>query len=81
MTNFSTSIWSGALQDETREAIRLWTLAPIEALHFKHPDRGYAVASPEEQSHSRLTLHCKQSGHREHFEDANALLQAGWALD
>jgi hypothetical protein len=81
MSIFSTSIWSDALQEETREAIHLWTLAPAEALHFKHPDRGYAFASPDEQSQGRLTLHCKQSDHYDHFEDANALLQAGWALD
>ena len=81
MTSFSTSTWSDALQHETREAILEWTLAPIEPLHFKHPDRGFAYASPGEPSHGRLTLHCKQSCHVYQFDDANALLQAGWAID
>jgi hypothetical protein len=81
MTSFSTSIWSDALQHETREAILEWTLAPIAPLHFKHPDCGFAYASPVEQSHGYLTLHCKQSGHVYQFDDANALLQAGWAID
>jgi len=81
MTSFSTSTWSDALQHETREAIFEWTLAPIEPLHFKHPDCGFAYASPGEQSHGRLTLHGKPSGHLYQFDDANALLQAGWALD
>jgi hypothetical protein len=50
-------------------------------LHFKHPTLGGAYAALGDLCNDRLVLHSKSDLAAQPFEDVEALLQAGWALD
>lgn len=81
MTNHPTSSWSDSLQQQTREAIEQIPVTPDRNLHFKHATQGYAYATVDDLCHDRLVLHCKEGGDQHRFDDVEALLRAGWAVD
>ena len=81
MTTHPTSHWSESLQQQTREAIAQLPVTPDGHLHLKHPTLGYARATLDELSHDRLLLRSKTESDEHRFDDVEALLQAGWAVD
>ncbi|ABM36713.1 hypothetical protein [Polaromonas naphthalenivorans] len=81
MTNHATSPWSDSLRQQTRDAIEEMPITPDGRLHFKHATRGYAFAALEDLFNSRLLLRSKTGGGDWLFEDVEALLEAGWAVD
>ena len=81
MTNHPASPWSASLQQQTRHAIEEMPLTPDGRLHFKHATLGYASTALENLFNSRLLLRSKTGGGDWLFEDVEALLQAGWAVD
>ena len=78
---YPTSSWSQSLQQQTREAIEQTLVTPDGRLHFKHPTLGYANATLDDLSHDRLLLRSKTGSDEYRFDDVEALLQAGWAVD
>lgn len=81
MNSHPTSSWSESLQQQTRQAIEDIPLTPDGLLHFKHAGQGYAYATLDDLCQDRLVLHARDGGDARHFEDVEALLDAGWALD
>lgn len=80
-TSSPTSPWSENLQQQTRQVIKETPITPDGRLHFKHSALEFAYAKVDELSHSRLCLYRKPGGEQFWFDDVDALLQAGWALD
>lgn len=81
MTNHPTSSWSDSLQQQTREAIEQMPVTADGNLHFKHGTQGSAYATVDDLCQSRLVLHAKSGGDEHRFDDVEALLRAGWAVD
>ena len=81
MTNHITSDWSESLQQQTREAIEQLQVMPDGRLHFKHPTRGYASITLDELMNDRLILRSRTRSDIYRFDDVEALLQSGWAVD
>ena len=81
MNNHPTSSWSESLQQQTRNAIEQLPMTRDGNLHFKHPTLGAAYATLSDLCNDRLVLHSKSDLAAQPFEDVEALLQAGWALD
>ena len=81
MTTYPKSSWSESLQQQTREAIAQIPVTPDGCLHFKHPTLGFAHATLDDLSHDRLLLRSKTGSDEQRFDDVEALLQAGWAVD
>ena len=81
MTSQPASIWSERLQQKTRDAIAQLPVTADGCLHFKHPTLGYARANYADLCDDRLALLSNNGGDAYRFADAEALLQAGWALD
>ena len=81
MTTYPTSSWSESLKQQTRQAIEQMLVTPNGRLHFKHPTLGYAHATLDDLSHDRLLLRSKTGSDKQRFDDVEALLQAGWAVD
>lgn len=50
-------------------------------LHFKNRDSRYALMTTEDMLQDRLSLVDKTSGDQSEFQDVDALLLAGWAID
>jgi hypothetical protein len=74
------SNWSEELQQQTRDAIAQLPVTADGCLHFKHVTLGYAYATYEDLCDNRLMI-ANKGGNVYHFDDADALLKAGWALD
>ena len=81
MTTHPTSNWSENLQQQTRQAIAQLPVTPDGHLHFKHPTLGYAHATLDYLMHGQLLLRSKTGSDEYRFDDVEALLQAGWAID
>ena len=81
MTTHRFSSWSENLQQQTRETIAQLLVTPDGQLHFKHPTLGYAQATLNDLMHERLLLRSKTGSDEYQFDDVEALLQAGWAVD
>ena len=81
MTNHPTASWSDSLQQQTRAAIEQIPVTPDGNLHFKHATQGYAYATVDDLCQDRLVLHAKSGGDEHRFDDVEALLRAGWAVD
>ena len=81
MTSHPTSSWSESLQQQTREAIGQMPVTLDGRLDFKHPMLGYALATVDDLCHDRLVLRSREGGDEHRFDDVEALLQAGWAVD
>ena len=81
MNKHPTSSWSQSLQQQTRNAIEQLPMTRDGHLHFKHPTLGYAYARLGDLCNDRLVLHSKSGLAEQLFDDVDALLQAGWALD
>ena len=75
------SPWSEKLQQQTRDAIEQLPVTADGHLHFKHPTLGAAYATLSDLCNDRLVLHSKSDLAVPLFDDVDALLQAGWALD
>lgn len=76
-----TSGWSRSLQQQTRLGLELAPVTPDGRLHFKHPTKGYAYLKLEELNDTHIVLYTKPEGEQLRFDDTDALLAAGWALD
>ena len=81
MTRQHFSQWSETLQQQTRDAIAQLPVTPDGKLHFKHPTLGGACATLRDLCDDRLLLKSKTGGDEHRFDDVDALLQAGWAID
>jgi hypothetical protein len=81
MTTSQASSWSESLQQQTRHAIEQIPVTSDGCLHFKHLTLGYAYATLDDLIHERLVLRSKIGGDERRFYEADALLQAGWAVD
>jgi hypothetical protein len=81
MTSHPTTNWSDGLQQQTRDAIAQLPVTPDGQLHFKHATLGYAYATYDDLCHDRLALHAKTGDAEHRFDDVDALLRAGWAID
>ncbi len=81
MTSHPTSNWSEELQQRTRDAIEQLPVTADGGLHFKHVTLGYAYATYENLCDDRLVLLANKGDYAYHFDDVDALLQAGWAID
>lgn len=75
------SPWSKDLQCETRKAIADASITNDSCLHFKHPTQGFSYVKVEDLCHSRLLMFRKPNVEKLWFDDVDALLQAGWAID
>ncbi len=73
--------WSEALQAQTRDALEKVPLTPDGMLHFKHGALGFASADLGDLMHDRLLLSTRTGHGKYAFPDADALIEAGWALD
>jgi len=81
MTSHAASPWSASLQQQTRDIVAEMPITRDCRLHFKHTTLGYASAALEDVFNERLLLRAKTSADEWLFEDVEALLQAGWAVD
>ena len=81
MTTPEASNWSVGLQLQTRHAIEQIPVTSDGCLNFKHPTLGYAYATLDDLIHERLVLRSKTGSDEHRFDQADALLQAGWAVD
>jgi hypothetical protein len=81
MTNHADSPWSDSLQQQTRDILAEMPITRDCRLHFKHATLGYASAALEDVFNDRLLLRAKTGAGDWLFEDVEALLQAGWAVD
>lgn len=81
MNKNTPSSWSESLQQQTRNAIARLPITRDGNLHFKHPTLGGAFATLDDLCDDRLVLRAKPGAKVLQFEDVDALLQAGWALD
>jgi hypothetical protein len=79
--NMQTSPWSDSLQAQTREAIDDMRGAPDGLLHFKHKTLGYGTMNLVDLVSKTLILQPKGVTTSLRFVDAQALLDAGWAID
>ena len=73
--------WSQILQEQTREAVDEMRVAPDGMLHFKHKALGYGTISKESLASESLVLCSKNADTDIRFDDVQALLDAGWAID
>lgn len=81
MTSHAASPWSDSLQQQTRDILAEMSITHDGRLHFKHATLGYASAALEDVFNDRLLLRSKTDAGDWLFEDVEALLQAGWAVD
>jgi hypothetical protein len=81
MTKSAAAPWSDDLQQQTRDAIEEMPITPDGRLHFKHATLGYASVTLDELMNGRLILRSRTPSALYRFEDVEALLQAGWAVD
>lgn len=81
MPSHAASPWSDSLQQQTRDIIAEMPITRDGRLHFKHATLGYASAAMEDVFNNRLLLRAKTGANEYLFEDVEALLQAGWAVD
>ena len=81
MTRHTASPWSDSLQQQTRDTLAEMPITRDCRLHFKHATLGYASAALEDVFNDRLLLRAKTSADEWLFEDVEALLEAGWAVD
>lgn len=81
MNKHTTSSWSESLQQQTRNAVEQLPMTRDGHLHFKHSTLGGAFATLDDLRNDRLVLHSKSGLAKQLFDDVDALLQAGWALD
>ncbi len=81
MKNPPPASWSESLQQKTRAAIEQISVTLDGNLHFKHATQGYAYATIDDLCQSRLVLHGKEGNDQHRFDDIEALLRAGWAVD
>ena len=81
MTNLQSNVWSETLQQQTRDTIEQMPVTQDGRLHFKHPTLGFAYATLDDLMQERLQLHAKTGSEAYRYEQVEALLQAGWALD
>jgi hypothetical protein len=74
--------WSQDLQSQTRDAVAKVLVNPFdEKLHFKNRDSRYAFMTAEDLLQDKLSLVDKVSGEKSEFQDVDALLLGGWAID
>jgi hypothetical protein len=76
-----TNIWSEGLQEQTRDAISEMRINPDGKLHFKNHGKGGAFITAQDLMRGKLSLTDKENGQVSKFADADALLDAGWAID
>ena len=81
MTSHAASPWSASLQQQTRDILAEMPITRDCHLHFKHATLGYASAALGDVFNDRLLLRSKIGADEWLFEDVEALLQAGWAVD
>ena len=81
MPNQTPSSWSESLQQQTRNVIEQQPITHDGHLYFKHPKLGTAYAEVGELSDCRLMLHSRAGLANQLFEDVEALLREGWAVD
>ena len=81
MNKHPISSWSESLQQQTRNAIEQLPMTRDGHLHFKHLTLGGAFATLDDLCNDRLVLHSKSGLASQTFDDVDALLQAGWAMD
>ena len=81
MNKNTPSSWSESLQQQTRNAIEQLPITHDGNLHFKHPTLGGAFATLRDLCDDRLVLRSKSGADDVQFDDVDALLQAGWAID
>lgn len=75
------SPWSASLQQQTRDAIDEMRVAPDGALHLKHNALGYGSITMESLASKSFVLRSKKIDTDIRFDDVQALLDAGWAID
>lgn len=80
-TSSTTSPWSESLKQETRDTFKEMPVTADGRLHLKHPTEGYAYVKVEDLDKSSILIYRKPDGEMLGFDDLEALLQAGWALD
>lgn len=81
MTTHANASWSEGLQQQTRDAIEQPPMTPDGDIHFKHHTLGGAYATLGDLCNKRLVLRSKAGAEVQQFDDVEALLQAGWAVD
>jgi hypothetical protein len=81
MMTSNLSPWSASLQEQTREAIDEMRVAPDGMLHLKHKALGYGSITMESLASESLVLRSKNTDTDIRFDDVQALLDAGWAID
>lgn len=81
MTTHANPSWSEGLQQQTRDAIAQLPMTPDGNIHFKHSTLGGAFATLGDLCNDRLVLRSKGGAEVQQFDDVEALLQAGWAVD
>jgi hypothetical protein len=81
MTTNTASSWSESLQQQTRDTLYQMPITPDGNIYFKHPTLDFAYITLKDLVRKRLVLHSSTSTETWQFDDAEALIQAGWAVD
>ena len=81
MTTNTTSNWSESLQQLTRDTISQMPITSDGNIYFKHPTLDFAYITLKDLMQERLVLHSRTGDETWSFYDAEALIQAGWAVD
>lgn len=81
MTNLHINRWSETLRQQTRTALEQLVVSADGYIHFKHQLLGFATSAIEDLVYGRMVLKGKVDGKEYLFQNADDLLQAGWAID
>ena len=72
---------SDLLQQQTRDAIAEMRVTPDGLLHMEHQSLGYGSIHWESITSKTLVLHRENAEPDLYFPGADALIEAGWAID
>ena len=74
--------WSEQLRRATMEAIEEFAIMPVgDEIGFKHIVSGYGIVTLADLSAGKLRMTHRTTGQDIVFADAEALIDAGWAID
>ena len=81
MNKIIKNFWSESLQQQTRDAVENLFVGIDAKLHFKHHQKGSAYISLEDLVQSKFLLVSKKSKDVFLFNNIDALIKDGWAID
>jgi hypothetical protein len=73
--------WSESLQQLTRDTLYEMPITSDGNINFKHPTLDFAYLTLKDLMKNQLVLHSRTGIETWPFDDAEALIRAGWAVD